>query len=203
MKFSAVAPFIVFGLFAVVIGASLFNPNITGYVPANIFTQNLNIDINESQDFLLTSDSKSPFIVTSLRISGNISGNGVVKVYLDAGKGQTALIYENIQKKRENKGFTPVTGRPIESHDDQAESEKDEKNITLVIKPLKNPLKKEELDYSANGSKTIKGDFVNKCLETCAIYMQLSKDTVYRLAVLVEEGTTLRIDSIVYQVKED
>lgn len=201
MKLSAIMPFAVLGIFAVIISISFLNPNITGYVSANVFTQNLDININESQDFLLTSDSKNPFIVTSLRVSGNISGDGIVRIYLDTGKGQTALIYENTEAKRENNGFVSITGRQIESYEQTEAGEMEEgENISLLIRPLKNPLKKEEI--GPNNATTVSGVFANKCIETCSMYMYLSKETTYRLVVLMEEGTKVRIENIVYQIEE-
>ena len=78
---------------------ALNKPSITGHVLININRQSLDIVIDESQNFLLSSDSVEPFVITSFKVSGNITGDGQVKVYIDTGRGQRVLVFENIQKK--------------------------------------------------------------------------------------------------------
>ena len=74
--------FMVLVLFISFITYASFKPSITGHVSANVYHQNLDLVINKSQNFLLSSDNLEPFIVSSLKISGNITGNGQVKVYI-------------------------------------------------------------------------------------------------------------------------
>ena len=204
MKSNALTPAILaLGIFIAIISFSLFNPTITGFVPATILTQNLSISINQSQDFLVTSESQSRFTVTSLKISGNISGNGKVKVFLDNGKGEEVLIYENVEKSRESKGLVSVTARVIEPNKKEQGQKESLDSKALILKPLKNPLRKEEFTDTNDTNNIVNGPFFNQCIETCAMSMKLSKGISYRLVALVEENTTLTIKEIIYQIEEE
>lgn len=184
------------------------NPSITGHVPVNIYTQNLNLVINKSQNFLLTSDNSEPFIITSFKISGNIIGDGQVKIYIDTGKGQKFLVYENIaqniaQKKDTQASLYGITGGITDKSIKNATGEnisKDDK--WLVIKPIKILLEKEAFDEVSNDESLVKGDFNWQCIETCLIRMEISRKIAYRLTFLVESGTVLKINKIAYQTEE-
>ena len=179
------------------------NPSITGHVPVNIYTQNLNLVINKSQNFLLTSDNSEPFIITSFKISGNITGDGQVKIYIDTGKGQKILVYDNIQKKDTPTGLHEITG----SITDKSIKNATGKNISnddkwLVIKPIKTLLEKEVFDEVGNDEILVKGYFNQQCIETCLMKMEISREIAYRLIFLVEDATVLKINKILYQTEE-
>lgn len=206
-KFQTSAGFVLIIVFLIVAWSAVLissNPSITGHVPANIYTQNLNLVINESQNFLLTSDNLEPFVITSFKISGNITGNGQVKIYIDTGRGQKILVYDNIvQKKDAQAGLSEITG---------SITDKSVKNVTgkntgkddkwLVIKPIKTLLEKEAFDEVSDEEILVKGDFNRQCIETCLIRMEISRKIAYRLIFLVENGTVLKINEIVYQTEE-
>lgn len=180
------------------------NPSITGHVPVNIYTQNLNLVINKSQNFLLTSDNSEPFIITSFKISGNITGDGQVKIYIDTGRGQKILVYDNIvQKKDAQAGLHGITGSITDKSIKNATGENTSKDDKwLVIKPIKTLLEKEAFDEVSNEEILVKGDFNRQCIETCLIRMEISRKIAYRLRFLVENGTVLKINEIVYQTEE-
>ncbi|MBW2975230.1 hypothetical protein KY366_05925 [Candidatus Woesearchaeota archaeon] len=173
---------------------------ITGYVSSNVYKQDLNLVINQSQNFILTSVNDDPFTITSLKFSGNILGNGQVKIYIDTGRGQKVLIYENIAgKEEEEKGLLDVTGMATKAIENEETSREDK---YLIIRPLKSFLDKEIFDEITNGLALVNGAFIQQCIETCFINMKMSKNTEYRLVFFVEKGTIVEIDEILYQINE-
>ena len=191
---------IFFAFAFIIIGVSLYyKPTITGYVPAKTYTQNLSLVINKSQNFLLTSDNLEPFTIESFKISGNISGNGQVKIYIDSGKGQRILVYKNIVKKKDKSGLSAITGQVV----GPTESNNVNKNDKwLIIKPINILLEKEAFDDINADDYLESGAFNQQCSETCFIKMDMSRNIAYRLIFLVEKGVVLRINEIVYRTEE-
>ena len=114
--------------------------------------------------------------------------------FLDTGKGQRILVYENIAKKEVGEGgLSAITGKAV--GDIERENENDK---WLVIKPIKVFLEKEVFDEIAEDEYLIDGTFNSQCKETCSINMEISRDIAYRLVFLVEDGTVLRISEVVY-----
>ena len=157
--------------------------------------------INESQNFLLTSDNLEPFTITSFKISGNITGNGQAKIYIDSGKGQRVLVYKNIEKK-EKTGLSTITGASTESDiESNKDKRTDKQDKWLVIKPIKVLLEKEVFDEIGNDEYLMNGAFSWQCIESCFVRMEISRNIAYRLVFLVEEGTILKIDEVVFQTE--
>jgi len=195
--------FLVFLFIAGLFGFSFLNPSITGHVSVNINRQNLDLIINESKNFLLTSDNLEPFIITSFKLSGNIAGDGQVKIYIDTGKGQRLLVYDNIFiKKDERGGLSAITGQAI---DDTAEEDAERREGTnkgdkwLIIKPIRILLEKEVFEEINDDKYLISEEFNDKCKETCLINMEMSRNVAYRLVFLVEKGTILKLNELIYQ----
>jgi len=191
--------FLVSALFIGLMGYAFYNPSITGHVSANIYRQNLNLMINESQNFLLTSNELDSFFITSFKISGNITGNGQVKVYIDTGTGQKVLVYENMAGKKEDKntGLISITGRVIEIVEARGV---DEGVKRLVFRPIETLLEKEVFDEVGRDLILVNGAFTEQCIDTCFMHMEISKNISYRIVFLVEKGTVLRINDIVFQI---
>ena len=197
-------------LFIALISSLFYKPSITGHVPVKIYTQNLSLVINESQNFLLTSDNTEPFLVASFKISGHIAGNGRVKIYIDSGRGQKLLVYNNIADKEDDKGklssitgreddqseLSSITGGAIETPESKSENKNDK---WLIIKPIKPLLEKEIFDEIGANEHLANGDFKWQCRDTCFMSMEMSRNLAYRLVFLVEKGTILRIDEILFQ----
>jgi len=53
------------------------------------------------------------------------------------------------------------------------------------------------------GKITESGNFNNACKETCSISMDLSNNKVYKMVILVEEGTLLKLKGIAYSINEE
>lgn len=173
---------------------------ITGYVSVDTKTKALNLTIANSQSYILTTNNEKTFYLTSLKISGEVKGNGRTEIFIDNGKGQRILIFSNIVKK--GAGFTGITGMgKISGKFTGASSETDKEEENLVIEYLENIETKlfglEEDEELANGK------FEDKCIESCFIEMLLNKDIGYQLLFYVEDGIILDLNELSYTVRKD
>lgn len=175
------------------------NPGITGYVSIEIKTQEIDLTIANSQSYILTTNSKEPFYLTSLQFSGEVIGDGSVKVYVDNGQGQKILIFSNIIKK--DKGLDSITGMNKITGGVVGTDQGTQEEYYLVIEYLENI--EEEPGEIAEDKELAAGNFKNKCVDTCFIEMLLSEEIGYQLLFYVEEGTILRLDEIVYNIRKD
>ena len=180
------------------------NSGITGFVSLETKTQEINLTIANSQSYILTTGRKEPFYMTSLKLSGEVIGEGIVKAYMDNGQGERILIYSNVVKK--GKGAVAITGMHgisgnAVSVDSEIEGSETEEEDYLLIDYLENI--EEELGEIAEDEKTVSGKFKYQCIDSCFIDMMLSEDLGYQLLFYVEEGTILKINEIVYGVRID
>lgn len=178
--------------------ALLFSrPGITGYISYETKIHKIDLTIANSQSYVLTTDSNNPFYITSLKLSGDVIGDGVVKAYLSSND-QKILIYSNtVKKKRGLQGITSmsrITGRVIGT---DSESEED----GIVIAYLENI--EEGPEAIAEDEILSSGKFEDSCADSCFIELLLNKDTSYQLLFYIEEGTILNLNEIVYTVKKD
>jgi hypothetical protein len=187
----------------IVLGVSLaafllsFMPgeNITGHVSVEAGYQVLNLEIAESQAYTVTSDYENPIKLTSMRLSGEVIGDGRVEVILDTGLGQRLLVYTNaVEKVEENQitGMGRVTGMAIK----EAEEIKEKALLNLVFAGSLEAIEAE--DPERGELKT--GKFANECRETCLMEMELSRDINYKLEFKVSNGTQLRLDNMIYGI---
>ena len=184
-------------------------PSITGHVSANFYRQNLSLEMDHSQNFLLTSDNIEPYFITSLQLSGEILGNGQVKIYIDNGKGQRLLVYENIIRKGTSSGgfsgitasggLSGISGNAVKEGDNSAKENNDK---WLIVKPINVLLEKETFNKLDANDKLTSGTFSQKCMESCTISMEISRSVAYRLVFLVEKGAVLKINELSFQTKE-
>ena len=185
-------------ILVLVSAAMLFpRPGITGYISYETKTHEINLTIANSQSYVLTTDSNEPFIVTSLRLSGEVIGDGIAKAYV-SDKDQKILIYSNVIKK--GSGLGGITGMDkITGEATAVDTETEESN--LVIAHLENiETKLEEISEDETLSS---GNFDLICIDSCFIDMLLNKDLAYTFMFYVEEGTILKINKIVYTIKKD
>ena len=178
------------------------NQGITGYVSVEIKTQQINLTIANSQSYILTTNIQKDFYLTSFQLSGEVIGDGIVKAYLDNGQGQRILIYSNVIKKTKGldsiTGMDKITGNVVGTNPEtQEEVEED----YLVIDYLENI--EEELGEISEDEELAIGNFKNKCIDTCFIEMLLNDEIGYQLLFYVEEGTILKINEIVYSIRQD
>lgn len=82
-------------LLLVILSLFLFKTGITGYVVAEkeiAYSENLNLKINESGEYNWA--LKNPGNMKHLKATGNVAGNGTVKIYIEK-DGKKYLIYSN------------------------------------------------------------------------------------------------------------
>lgn len=163
------------------------NPGITGHVLMDAGYQILDISVDESQVYVMSSDYEDPLTITSLRLSGEIIGEGKAEVYLDNGAGQKLLLYSNILDSRE---VNHITGMAVADEEDI-----EEKALLNLIPAEKTGYIDAELE---DGVVFDSGKFANRCKETCIINMELSKDINYKLEFKVSEGVELRLEHMIY-----
>jgi hypothetical protein len=188
------------------VGALAFfsGPSITGHVASDLNTQPVDMLIDESQLFELTTASPESFHITSFRLSGKIIGNGIAEAYLDNGRGQQLMILNNIKEKEQGMGgLTGITAQVVgETSNEEIELIEVPAKKTLVIKPAEvisqNPVSR------PNEEQTLfKGEFDSRCIDTCFIEMEMGEDIGYNLIFRLEPGTQIHLTKIQYTIKED
>ena len=73
----------------------ILKPSTTGYVVLGkeaAYNKTLNLKVNESGNYTL--NLKNPGIIKSIQASGNVIGNGTVKIYIQK-DGKKYLIFDN------------------------------------------------------------------------------------------------------------
>ncbi|MBW2966582.1 hypothetical protein KY342_05750 [Candidatus Woesearchaeota archaeon] len=173
------------------------NPGITGYFSADFRSQTLDITIDKSQSYLLFSNLLETVYVSSLRISGEIIGDGAVQIFIED-NGQRFLIFNNVRKKEQ--GLPSVTGMAVASRKIQEDAEENLEALFL-LEPL-DTLVWEEVSFSEK-EEFLTGPFNNKCVDTCFIEMSLSSQESYKLIFMVQPGTKLKISKIIYTLKDE
>lgn len=163
--------------------SSFFKSNnlVTGFVSSDIVTEDLDIFIEQSQEYLI--DSGEAFQLTSLRLTGFIEGEGVVRIYLQNTDGERMLVYTNVGEK---KSGNLITGMAT------AES----KRVSIGLKPVKtNPAIGSEISVN----EELRGKtFYNECLETCFMSVAFSSEAANKLVFELSDGVKLRISQISY-----
>jgi len=148
--------------------------NITGFVPAESFSQKLDIDVDVSQRFVISSEAGS-LKLSSLSLSGSIYGNGLVNVYLSDGVTRW-LAFSN--KKKKGSSLEHITGMAVSS---------------LDISPGE---KLGRIESLPDGYVTYSGAFSNECAETCVLDPGLFSRSMLYLDVVVEPGTSLHVSEL-------
>ncbi len=166
--------------------------SITGFVSVESKIQSLNMVIDNSQSFILTSNGEEPYTLTSMRISGEIIGEGFAELYLTDAAGKKILIYENIVKK--TKAMSAITGM-VSVVKRSTLYEKKQLDDLFVILPDKElgQMPKRTL---AENEETSSGFFNNVCKDSCYLEIEMSKDKRYNIIANVEPGTIIKINEI-------
>lgn len=186
-------------LLAMVSVITLFGkPGITGFVSVETKVQSIDLSIANSQSYVLTTNQDVPVHLTSLKLSGEVIGKGLVEAYV-ADSQNKILIYSNIAKKETGvgsiTGMGKITGNVVGVNGEAAQDD------YLVIDFLENV--KDELGKPGENEEITNGPFKDQCINSCFIDMSVTKDRAYQLLFYVEEGTVLNINQIVYNIKKD
>jgi hypothetical protein len=163
-------------VFGVILFTLFFSkPTITGFVPTETFSQSLDMDVSESQRFVLSSEQ--PLKLSSLSLSGKVNGAGLVNIYLSDGVAQR-VVFTN--KKRQGSAMDQITGM-----------------ASLDIIPGEKLNKIESLPA---GYVAVPGSFSNECRETCVLDPALFHGPSLYLDIVVEPGTSVYISGLRFSV---
>lgn len=153
--------------------------SITGFVPSQSFVQKVDINVDESQRFTLKSPDGVPFGLTTLALSGHVTGSGLAKVYLVKGK-ERLLIYSNAEKKRT--AMEEISGLVVQD---------------IRIEPGD---KLQKIESVEAGYHTVEGSFSQMCIDTCIL--EGSRSPSFFMDVIVEPGTSLSLTEIQFTLPE-
>lgn len=175
---------------------------IVGFVPIEIKSQPIDLFAPEPTSFVIFSEKEDEFDLTSLRMTGEVTGKGRAEILLDNGLGQELIIYSNVKKKQGN----IITGMAIteegEPLPESAEiSEVDSAQAWLKISPGQDKLNEEPGRSLEDDQVTVEGAFQNACVDTCYMNMKLKKGLYYTLKVRVDPGTEVRINELKYTLE--
>lgn len=177
-------------LFAVVIllaiTVTFLKPDITGFVPTEVYGKNLNLMIDENS--ILTLDSAVPVSMHSLTVSGFVEGTGIIEIYLENVNGLKYLVYTNV---REEKGLTSITGLATQA----PSSEPLEGSLSIHLEELG------QYYNSGQGGVGAEGNFAHQCLETCFLNPSEFVGREFKVYIFVEEGTSLNLNSLTYSAE--
>ena len=166
------------------------NSPITGFVPADMTLQNLDILLDKSAAYELSSITGEPIYLNGFRLSGEVIGNGSIAVYLRPEGGRDYLVYTNIGH-RETKGNL-ITGMAAASAAEEDESNRnglliEEKGNLINLKPT---------------TKAVKlGIFDNECAETCYLPAEDFNSASFIMSVYLEQGVVVRLDELSYTLE--
>jgi hypothetical protein len=169
---------------------------ITGFVPVEFTTQDMNITLDQSQSYILTSGSDAPFPLTSLKIGGEVVGDGVVEIYLDNGQGQQLLVYRNTRSK--SGGMGSITGLVTQSENGTKTDVREGK--WLLLSPLKDSAKGDLPVKLGRDEEASSGAFSKECRDTCFMRMEISNQLSYELIFKIDQGTQLKLNDLTYTI---
>ncbi len=189
--------FVAISLLLVSVGLLFKNPGITGHFSADFQSQILDIDIEQSQSYLLATNTPEEIYISSFRISGEIQGEGSVEIFIED-QGQQFLIYKNVREKE--RGMSTITGMAVAPPTEEMQEPVESTGTLLILEKLGAINWDGGLSLSGK-EEFVTGSFNNKCKDTCFIEMSLSSEETYKLVFMVEPGTKVKLDKIIYTLK--
>jgi len=147
--------------------------SITGFVPTAVASQELDINVYESQRYILSSPEISQ--LGSFALSGYVTGPGLVNVYLSDGATRL-LAFSN--KKKPGSSMEHITAMAT---------------LDIETNEMLN-----EIETLPAGYITGSGVFRNGCEDTCIIDEHLLVQQPLYLDIIVETGTSLHISEILF-----
>lgn len=174
---------------------------IVGFVPVDIKSQPIDLTAETSSAFILFTEKEEQFELTSLRLTGEVTGSGRAEIILDNGLGQELLIYSNVRQKTGNM----ITGMAV---NEQGEPLPADAKITNVTTPSAWMLITKDKDKTVEGSQTSlegkrteSGLFQHSCVDTCYMNMKMQKGLYYRIKVRLDPGTSVKINEMKYMLE--
>jgi len=171
---------VLFGVFSIGrLGNTTKGNLITAFVSSDIFTQNVDIEIDRSQSYYLSSEPE--FKLTSLRLTGVVEGSGIVRILIEDSEGKQLLIYTNIKDKNPRNlitGYAVAEGNLAISPSKEA------------LSPLNEQLPEDKIAVS--------GQFYNECVESCFMSAIISPQGNAKLIFQLEEGAKVKLTGLSY-----
>jgi len=190
--FAAIVGIFVIGMFLLPTPSTF-----TGYVSGlnlTIYSQNLDVTVDGSQSYTLATEGNNLHL-ESFMLDGEVIGKGRVQIFLDNGKGQQYLVYENIVKKPDFSGPS-ITGMPGITGMATGEDMPEQNGVWLVMQP-KQPINYEFMPL-AEDEEVVEGEFFSECKETCNLKPGMFDSSTYELIFRIEKGTSVKLNAIKY-----
>jgi len=163
-----------------------FKPSITGFVPSDLFKQTLDFTVSDSKALDLKSTTGEPIYISSLSLSGEVTGSGDVAIYLrNKATGEKVLVYTNVGQARAKKDL--ITGAAIGPPEVKAV-----KGDSITIEDGA------KLSWPGDMGLSSAGTFVNTCIESCYLTPERFTNQEFEMQVFVEPGTAVKITEIFY-----
>src|SRR3989344_1563961 len=179
-------------LISMTLGAFLLEPAID----YDIYTENLNLIVNASSSY--TWMPENPGILSSVRISGKIIGNGTAKVYLE-----NKLLFDSskIDKKNDKSKIigaviSNLTNQSINDSIENISLEINSSNLTFIENGTLEIINRSESNSTPEIS--LIREFNHECLQTCNINLNKIK---YQLDFELDNSQIV-IDTIEYTIEE-
>ncbi|MBW2993364.1 hypothetical protein KY317_02220 [Candidatus Woesearchaeota archaeon] len=164
--------------------------NVTGFVSADSKSQQLNLLVDKSTEFILTSGNENPYSLVSFRVSGQVIGKGAAEIYLSDITGKRILVYRDTMEK--STAMSAITGMAT------GKKTQPELDKLLLIIPNREV---DEKPAEAENQEIRTGFFTNECMDSCFMNLKMSINNRYKLIVLLEPETSIKISRIEYAIK--
>jgi len=162
---------------------------ITGFGSSDVFSQKVDVNIDQSQEYYLSAEEE--FTLTSLRLSGVVEGLGLVQIVLEDAGGETFLIYQNVKKKQKG---NLITGYAVSGDVEKNEA------VEFTITPGEHLSAKPTAQLSEN-QELVSGAFYQECVETCFLSSSTSAENQHTIIFYLEEGTQLKLNQLIYTIE--
>jgi len=171
---------------------------IVGFVAVSIENQPIDIQSSESRAFVLASEKDQFFNLTSLRMSGEVKGNGRAEITLENGAGQELLIFSNVKKKQGNMitGLAVSEGSPLP--EDVKINQQDPATAWIKIIQNEQLAKESPTKILDDTRQAVEGNFKDNCIDTCYMNVKMQKGLTYALKVKLDPGTEIKINELKY-----
>jgi hypothetical protein len=154
-----------------IIGLTFFKPSITGFLSAKTTHQPLDLIITSSQIYEFEVNETLP--ISSIGISGSVTGNGTVNIWL-ADEGGRLLVWSNAFQTKP--GGLSITGMFAGDMVRQLPSE--------TLNDLRTKV------------------FVNECIETCMLPPNFQQKKKFKLVFELDQGMVLKVDEVILLMVE-
>ena len=192
----------------IMVSVFISRPEVIGYASTNIHSQPLNLMITEGKSYYL--ESIVPVHLTSMSLSGKITGRGTVTVYLDNEREAKNLVFTNAKKasSRINQitGNIPTIGGFYQFSKGMSGSSVTGDALPAKQSPPTLKITEGGLLYGFEtlppGYLTLSGVFNYACVDSCILREADFTGTRFRLDFFIQPGTQIELDELIYTTYE-